>query len=46
MIEPKEIDPAAFDALLLAYELESEHSIKNVLDALDGNIKRVACNRT
>lgn len=41
LIEPKEIDPAAFDALLLAYELESEHSIKNVLDALDGNIKRV-----
>ena len=33
LIEPKEIDPAAFDALLLAYELESEHSIKNVLDA-------------
>ena len=41
LIEPKEIDPAAFDVLLLAYELESEHSIKNVLDALDGNIKRV-----
>lgn len=41
LIEPKEIDPAAFDALLLAYELEGEHSIKNVLDALDGNIKRV-----
>lgn len=41
LIEPKEIDPAAFDALLLAYELESEHSIKAVLDALDSNVRRI-----
>ena len=41
LIEPKEIDPAAFDALLLAYELEGEHSIKAVLDALDSNVRRI-----
>ncbi len=41
LIEPKEIDSAEFDALLLAYELEHENSVKDVLCGLNGSVRRI-----
>lgn len=41
LITPNEINPRDFDVLLLAYELESGNSIKDVLTSLDPSVRRI-----
>jgi 16S rRNA (uracil1498-N3)-methyltransferase len=41
LIDTREINAEAFDALLLAYELESEHSLKDVLSSLSCDAERL-----
>lgn len=41
LVTPQEIDACRFDALLLAYELESGESIKAALNKLSGSAKRI-----
>ena len=41
LISSKEISAEGFDALILAYELEREKSIKAVMSSIDASAKRI-----